>query len=129
MELPLEQQLRALGEALALGLALGLGYDLLRPLRQGRQLFRSWLPDGLFALLCFLTAFFFGLHSREGRLGLWELASLLLGFRLYLGLLSSVFMAVYGPFLSFLADILASCKKLVKKSSDLLKFFFSKKQE
>ena len=69
----------ALFLALLLGAAIGLLYDLLRPLRRraGRM---APLFDGLFSLLSGFGAFCYAMTADSGRLGTWELAALLLGF-------------------------------------------------
>ena len=73
--------------ALALGVVLGLLYDLLRPLRRraGRG---SPLLDLLFALLAGLGAFCCAMSADSGSLGIWELAAALLGFLLWQNFLS-----------------------------------------
>ncbi len=69
----------ALLPALLLGTAIGLLYDLLRPLRRraGRA---APVFDALFTLLSGLGAFCYAMASDSGRLGVWELAAMLLGF-------------------------------------------------
>lgn len=125
MELSLNGQAAGLGLGFLLGLALGLSYDLLRPLRR-RFGGPGW--DLLFAGLCFAAAFLYGLWGREGRLELWELAALGLGFRLYLGPFSRCFLPLYQRLLRFLAGIFRRGKAFVKKCCDLLKFFFQKRR-
>ena len=123
MELSLGGQAAGLGLGFALGLVLGLGYDLLRPLRRH---FGGPGWDLLFAGLCFCAAFLFGLWGREGRLGLWELGAMSLGFRLYLGPLSRRFLPLYTRALRLLARLWGRAKKFFKKSGNPLKFFFPK---
>ena len=76
----MEQALR-LTAGLALGAALGLVYDLLRPLRRraGRA---GALFDVLFALLGGAAAFVFACAAPDARLGTWELGAMLAGFLL-----------------------------------------------
>ena len=72
----------ALLQALLLGAAIGLLYDVLRPLRRrvGRA---APVFDGLFSLLAGIAAFCFAMAAGDGRLGIWELGSMLLGFLLW----------------------------------------------
>lgn len=72
----------ALLPALLLGAAIGLLYDLLRPLRRraGRA---APIFDGVFSLLSGLGAFCYAMTAGNGRLGMWELASMLSGFLLW----------------------------------------------
>ena len=82
MRLPGDGSAAALVQALLLGLALGLLYDLLRPLRHhaGRA---APLLDLLFSLLAGAAAFLFAMRAPDGRMGLWELAAALAGFSLW----------------------------------------------
>ncbi len=81
MRLPGDGGAAALAQALLLGLALVLLYDLLRPLRRraGRA---APLLDVLFAVLSGLAVFLFAMRAPSGRLGQWELSAALGGFLL-----------------------------------------------
>ena len=85
--------------ALLLGAGMGLLYDLLRPLRHraGRMV---PLLDIAFALLAGIGAFLFAMSAETGRLGLWDLTVMLLGFLLWLYFLSR-FKQVCSWFLSW----------------------------
>ena len=113
MSLALDLNRQALGllGALLLGLGLGLAYDLLRPPRQGTGPLLTALLDVLFCLTAASAAFLYAMGVGEGRLGLWALAAILLGFLLYMDLLSRFFL---GPF-SRLWRVLERVGGLVKK--------------
>lgn len=72
----------ALGQALLLGVGLGLLYDLLRPVRH-RAGGAAPLLDLLFAVLAGFAAFLFAMRAQSGRMGLWELTAALAGFLLW----------------------------------------------
>ena len=76
MEIDMGRQGLCLLAALLSGAGCGLAYDLLRPLRR----LRCSTADGLFALLCFVVAFLLGQGVCGGRLGIFELGCLGLGF-------------------------------------------------
>ena len=66
------------------GLLAGLLYDLLRVLRRGGGRLRALCCDLFFCLFCTASLFLVGMLFCEGRLGLWEAASFLCAFCLYL---------------------------------------------
>ena len=80
--LPGDRSAAALLPALLAGAALGLLYDLLRPLRRraGRA---APLLDGLFSLLGGIAAFLYAMGAGDGRPEIWELAAMLAGFLLW----------------------------------------------
>lgn len=82
MELPVGLQLRELELALALGAALGLVYDLLRPLRRGRGL--TALTDLVYVTAVFLSLLAFALYAGRGRLRLFALGAMALSGGLWL---------------------------------------------
>lgn len=88
MGVPLGVQGLRLLLAAVQGLGTGLLYDLLRPLRRRAGRVAAAAADVLFALLAGIGAFLFAMGAGSGRLGQWELAAMLLGFLLYLRLLS-----------------------------------------
>ena len=81
MELPVRVQLSELGWALAVGAALGLLYDLMRPLRRGR--ISTAAADLLYSLLLLLTLLAFGLYAGRGRLRVYALSFMTAAFVLY----------------------------------------------
>ena len=85
MELSIRSQGLSLLLALGVGAALGLLYDLLRPLRRrGRDTLWDLLFCAAAAVLCFLLA----MREENGRLAGGQLLSSLLGLCLYLHVLS-----------------------------------------
>ncbi len=84
MALDPREQLVGLLLALGLGLLTGLLYDLLRPPRRRTGPAAAAALDLLFCLLSGVGAFLFAMGAGSGRLGLWELTAMLLGFLLYL---------------------------------------------
>ena len=114
MGTPLRTQALRLVLALLLGLGEGLLYDLLRPPR--RRLGRcAALPDLLFSLCAGLLAFLFAMGAGSGRLGLWELTSILLGFLLYLYAFSPLLLPLLERGTETWLNIIASCKKGMEK--------------
>ena len=99
---------------LALGLMLGLCYDLLRPLRYGLKKAALW--DGLFCALA--AAGCFCLAVEKGRLGVWDIALSLAAFCMYINGLSryvfpwiSRFFGLFKTFVRFLEKKYFFCKK------------------
>ena len=94
---PADTAAAGLLSAIALGAALGILYDLLRPLRRraGRA---SSLADLLFALLAGIGAFCCAMSAESGRLRIWELAASLMGFLLWQNFLSRFKRACVGFF-------------------------------
>ena len=114
MELPVFLQLRELSWALALGAALGLCHDLLRPLRRGPR--STALADVLWCLLLFLSLLGFALYAGRGRLRLFAPAAMALSGGLWLRLCS--------PPLRFLQRRLEQgLRKLTKKPQKAGKSF------
>ncbi len=103
--------------SLLLGIALGLLYDLLRPpRREGGALLRALL-DLFFALAAAAAAFVNAMGAGNGRLGLWELSATLLGFLLYLHLLSPGLL----PLLEQPYRVMRSTIQLLKKEAKKLR--------
>ena len=113
MELPVSLQLRELELALALGAALGLVYDLLRPLRRGS--FFTVLCDGLWCLLSLASLLLFTLYAGRGQLRLFALAGMALSGGLWLGLISPLIRRLQ----SALAEQLRALVKKEKKAENI----------
>lgn len=129
METSLSAQALALGLALALGQGLGLLYDLLRPPRRRSGPLVSALLDGLFALAAGAAAFVYAMGAGDGRLGLWELTAVLLGFLFYLHALSPALLPVLELPYRVMGNIIRSCKKNIKKLEKTAKKFFQNVRE
>ena len=126
MEIDIRRQALWLAAAFALGAALGLCYDILRPLRRKCGTVGAAGIDFVFALLSCAGLFVFSMSADSGRLGLWELCAALLGFLGYIYTLSdyifnaldrvfSIFLNVCGKIKKFLEIIPNSAKKVFKK--------------
>ncbi len=76
MELDIGRQGIALLLSVLTGALCGLGYDVLGPLRK----LRTSGADALFGLLCFVAAFLLGQGYCGGKLGVFELMALGIGF-------------------------------------------------
>ena len=87
MKLPIAAQGRELALALVLGAVLALLYELLRLLRLRGRAFGTVLADLLFSLALFLGLLLFTLYGGRGRLRLFALAAIALGFALFRALL------------------------------------------
>ena len=108
-------QAQALLRALALGLGAGLLYDLLRPPRHRTGPAVGALLDLLFCLLAGTGAFFYAMSAGNGRLGLWDLTGMLLGFLLYMYTLSPPLLRLFSAELDFCARVMGGCKKRINK--------------
>ena len=117
-------ELLRLGLALSLGPALGLVYDLLRPLRHRAGPLPALGLDLLYALFTGGSCFFFAMSAGNGRMGLWELTASLLGFLLYLHTLSPKFLRFWEASLRGGWSIIGFCKKRLKKSWIFVKKHF-----
>ncbi|MBR1455864.1 MAG: hypothetical protein IJ594_01730, partial [Oscillospiraceae bacterium] len=67
--------------------------------------------DVLFCLLTGAAAFVYGMQACGGRLGLWELGAMLLGFLLYLHLFSPIILRGLTAALDFCVRFMTGCKK------------------
>ena len=135
MENHISAQLVMFGQSILLGLAVGLLYDLLRPVR----LRVPWLAGFLDSLYCLAAAaavFLFTIRQAEGQLRLYVLLGILGGGALFFGLFSAPLRPVWdfwadaaGDLLRLLAipgrGLLAVCKKMWKAEKNL--FYFCKK--
>lgn len=126
MEIDIHRQALWLTAAFALGAALGLCYDVLRPLRRKCGAVGAAGIDFIFALLSCGGLFVFSMSADSGRLGLWELCAALLGFLGYIHTLSdlvfpvldrifALLLIVCGKIKIFLKIVLNSAKKVFKK--------------
>lgn len=121
MELPIRVQLLELLNAFCTGMALGLAYDLLRPLRRG-----PWtraLTDLLYCLLTLLSLLAFTLYHGRGRLRLFAVFGILGGMGAWLWAWSPLFRRIQDfcirlicrPFRGLGAVCRKICKKILKK--------------
>ena len=124
MGVELRGQALALLWAVALGLAIGLCYDLLRPIRYWAGRVLGALLDVLFCLLAGGGAFLYAMGADNGRLGLWELGAMLLGFLFYLHFPSRLLLPIFSALADLCLKIMASCKKILDKCVFSLKRFF-----
>lgn len=126
MEIDIRRQALLLAAAFALGAALGLCYDILRPMRRKCGAVGAAGIDFVFALLSCAGLFVFSMSADSGRLGLWELCAALLGFLGYTYTLSDLvfplldrsfafILNVCGKIKNFLKIVLNSAKKVFKK--------------
>ena len=115
MNISLADQLRALLLALALGALTGLLYDLFRPPRRRTGPAAAALLDILFCLLAGSGAFLYAMSAGSGRLGLWDLTGMLLGFLLYMNSLSPPLLRLFTAELNVCAHLMERCKKRINK--------------
>ena len=126
MGLPIRAQALSLLLALGTGAALGLLYDLLRPIRRrGRDAVWDVLFCAASALLCFLLA----LREENGRLAGGQLLGGLLGFCLYLHLLSPLFLPTLERCALFWEQNWKSMKDRFKKRQLFQKKLFQNQKE
>ena len=123
MGLPIRTQALSLLLALGAGAALGLLYDLLRPLR---RLSRDTLWDALFCAAAAAVCFLLALREENGRLAGGQLLGGLLGFCLYLHLLSPLFLFTLDHAAPFGAKNWKATEDRFKKKTLFLKKTLSK---
>ena len=109
-----------------LGLGAGLLYDLLRPPRRAAKHFPAALLDLLYVLSVGAGLFLYAMSAGDGRLGQWELAAALLGFLLYLHLLSPWILPLIEAAARFAGKSLETLGNPVKKFLLKQKKFFKK---
>ncbi len=107
-----------------LGLGAGLLYDLLRPPRRAARPLPAALLDLLYTLGVGAGLFFYAMSAGDGRLGQWELAAALLGFLLYLHLLSSHILPLIEAAARFAAKSLETLGNHAKIFAENQKKFF-----
>lgn len=126
MGLPIRAQALSLLLALGTGAALGLLYDLLRPIRRrGRDAVWDVLFCAASSSLCFLLA----LREENGRLAGGQLLGGLLGFCLYLHLLSPLFLPTLERGALFWEQNWKSMKDRFKKRQLFRKKLFQNQKE
>lgn len=129
MEIDVLQQALTLLSAFLLGAALGLGYDLLRPLRRRSRGVLTALIDVVFALGAGVLAFVFAMGAANGRLGVWELTFTLAGFLVYLYTLSRRVYPIMDGGMKIVCVIAKKIKKFFQKNAEMAKFLFQKVRE
>ena len=121
MELSISQQAAGLCSFGALGLGLGLLYDLLRPLRYYSR--GGGFYDALFCAGAGLGLFALGMRS--GRPGLWETACALLCFCLYINCLSPLLLPRFLGIIEFVHKCSLFLLQSTKKLQISVKKFFT----
>ena len=115
MSLSLSHQGWALLLSLTMGAGIGLLYYILLPARRHSGAALARLLDALFAVTAAAALFFFAMASGNGRLGTWELAAALLGFLLYMHLLSPLLLPPVEKIFRGVGAFLIRLEKLIKK--------------
>lgn len=129
MAAALDKQLLALGLALLLGILTGICYDFFRPLRRHSGKVWAAVEDALFCLIAGCGLFLFAMGADNGRMGLWELSMVLIGFLLYMHTLSTPILAFFTAFFRYIKKAADFCKKILKKIAVSAKKFFQKVRE
>lgn len=129
MDIRIEDQAVALALSLAMGMGIGLLYDLLRPARRHGGKWLAILLDGIFAFAAGLSMFSFAMAADNGRLGTWELAGALLGFLLYMHVLSVYVLPVVDWIFQAIGKIYGKIGKIIKKIHNSAKNLFPKVRE
>lgn len=120
MQTPVSLQLAQLSASVLLGVLLGVLYDMLRVIR--RRTGSDAVPDILFGTAALTLMFYLGMDIGGGSMHIFMLCSVVLGFALYMLLLSTVvlkaldaaagiFAAAFRP----LGKVLETFLKIVKK--------------
>ena len=123
MELYVSRQLLQLACSAAVGLGIGLVYDLFRILR--RRLKADAIFDALFWMCCLAALFTLGMDMGGGALHIFMLAFAALGVAAYMLLMSAAVMAVLDRIARIISRALRPLKKLEKFFSKVVKKFFS----
>lgn len=129
MAAALDKQALALALALVLGILTGVCYDFFRPLRRESGRVSAAIQDALFCIIAGGGLFLFAMGADNGRMGVWELTAVLIGFLLYMHTLSAPILAFFTLAFHFLKKIVGSCKIFLKKTALLAKKFFQKAVE
>ena len=135
MENHVSVQLLVFGESILLGLAAGLLYDLLRPLRLRVPPLAGFL-DSLYCLSAAAAVFLFTLRQAQGQLRFYVLLGIAGGGALFFGIFSAPLRPVWDFWADAAADLLrlvaipfrkmlAVCKKMWKAEKNL--FYFCNK--
>lgn len=111
MALDLRRQLFLLHAAFLLGTALGLTYDILRPLRDRAGRVGAALLELLFCVLACAAVFLCAMGLAGGGFGAWELAAAVLGSLFYLRFLSPLFLPFLTAALETVCGMIGWCKK------------------
>ncbi|MGI5977044.1 MAG: spore cortex biosynthesis protein YabQ [Candidatus Limivicinus sp.] len=115
MEINVYRQLAGLLIGFLLGAALGLMYDVLRPLRRRCGRAAAAVLDVIYTAASAGAAFAYGMGAENGRIGIWELAAILLGFLIYMHRLSDYIFPFFNFILLKIIDFSDWVKKLFKK--------------
>lgn len=124
MHIDVSLQLAQLGASALLGFALGAVYDILRIIR--RRLATNVLPDIIFCLLTLAALFTLGMDIGAGALHIFMLCAVVIGFCLYMLLLSAAVLFALDAFADLLGRIFAPVKKLIKIISKFSRKCFSR---
>lgn len=129
MSLSVSHQGWALLLSLGMGVGIGLLYDILRPARHAGSRVLALLLDAAFSAAAAVALFFFAMASGDGRLGTWELAAALLGFLLYMHLLSPLLLPPMEKIFRAAGIFWSKVENLIKKVQNLVKKLFPKIRE
>lgn len=123
MELYVSRQLLQLICSVAVGVGIGLVYDVFRILR--RCLKADAIFDVMFWLCCLAALFTLGMDIGEGSLHIFMLTFAVLGFAAYMLLLSRHVMTVLYKIAHIVSLALSPLKKIIKTFSEVVKKLFS----
>ena len=124
MHLAISLQLAQLAVSVLTGFALGSAYDILRALR--RETRRNAAADALFGVLLLFALFALGMDMGQGRLQLFMLCAVTVGFAAYMALLSPLILPAFLHLAGFATQIFSPVNKFIKKLEDYVKKCFSK---
>lgn len=126
MDLSIRLQAVSLLLACALGMGLGLLYDLLRPIRRRSG---DFVWDLLFCFCAAVSAFLFAMRSPAAVLGTGDLLLALFGLLAYFHLLSPVLLPVFGKTDRAFGAFWIITQNCLKKVAQTAKKLFQKKAE
>ena len=126
MDLSIRLQAVSLLLACALGMGLGLLYDLLRPIRRRSG---DFVWDLLFCFCAAVSAFLFAMRSPAAVLGTVDLLLALFGLLAYFHLLSPVLLPVFGKIDRAFGVFWINTQNRLKKVAQTAKKLFQKKEE
>ncbi len=133
MEIAVGAQALGLTLSFVMGAAMGVLYDILRPLRRRSGRVGAAALDVLYMLLCGALSFMFAMGAGSGKLGVWELAAALAGFAGYMYTLSGAVFPLLDGAAAAIGRLMKRTKccaeNIIEKIADLTKFLFRKVRE
>lgn len=101
--------------SLGIGALAGVLYDVLRPIRYRERAAAAAVIDVCFCLSAGVLTYLYGMSAESGRLGIWQMATVALGFIIYLYTLSKLLLPFFTCISESLIKIYGELKIFIKK--------------